>query len=232
MGYPTMSVWILSTRGTRSAMAAVIPPPTAPLARTANGRFRPGALDLLGAEPASTGGGTAVLIMRPARHPSPRKGPPACSKSEPRGLGVTVEHAHRVERVVGQITSEEGKLLQEVGCDCDHVAADGVCLDDVEELARAGPEQLLVRVGRHGLQRLAHQGDRVAAGVGDATGEDGDYGRWATSQAGGDRSHLIQGQDGRDVEADPVAGQLLDKRSRRNSLRVGHWNLDVNVLTP
>src|SRR5687768_5948014 len=62
--------------------------------------------------------------------------------------GVVVEHLHGVQRIGGQVLAHQGQLLEDVVGGGDDVAADGVGLEDVEELAGAGPQQLLLGYGR------------------------------------------------------------------------------------
>src|ERR1700722_6433986 len=63
-------------------------------------------------------------------------------QSEVRGAGVIHEHFHRIEQVVTEIAAQQRELPQQIVRDRDDVAADGVGLDDVEQLARAVPDQL------------------------------------------------------------------------------------------
>ena len=60
--------------------------------------------------------------------------PVACS------LGVAGEHLHGVQGVFVEVFTEEGDFCDEVVGHRDDVASHGVGLDEVEKLARAGPE--------------------------------------------------------------------------------------------
>ena len=52
---------------------------------------------------------------------------------------------HRLERILVEILADQRQLGEHVVGDGDDVAADLVGLEDVEQLARAGPEQLGLR---------------------------------------------------------------------------------------
>ncbi len=54
-----------------------------------------------------------------------------------------------------------------------NVAANFIGLKDVQEFARAGADQQRVGLRRHQIERRFHQGNWIATGVGDATGQDG-----------------------------------------------------------
>src|ERR1035438_9776516 len=89
-----------------------------------------------------------------------------------RGLGVVVEHLHGLQGVLGEVFTNEGEFLEDVVGGGDDVAADCVGLENVQQLAGAGPDQL----GVGGLGEYFHGGshdwDGIAAGVGNASGED------------------------------------------------------------
>ena len=70
--------------------------------------------------------------------------------------GVAVEHLDGLQRELLEVLAERAELGQQVAGHRDDVAADRVRLDDVEHLARAGPDQLGPRRRAHDLQRLAH----------------------------------------------------------------------------
>src|SRR5271154_4130880 len=97
--------------------------------------------------------------------------------------GVIVKHLDGLERKVAEIFSEEIELAHDVVGDGDDVAADLFGVKDVEQLAGAGPNQLGVFVAAENFHGLSHQGKRIAAGVRDAAGKDGDVGRCAASES-------------------------------------------------
>ena len=70
--------------------------------------------------------------------------------------------------------------------------------------------------GRSVEQRpaCAHQWHRIAAGIGDATGENGHHGGHGGIERGGDVPNLGQGENGRDIELHPLRRQLADQRDR------------------
>src|SRR5262249_14113717 len=61
--------------------------------------------------------------------------------------GIAVKAADRLPRVLLERLSEEGQLSNQIGRERDDVTADRVGLDDVENLPRAGPEELLLGLG-------------------------------------------------------------------------------------
>ena len=77
----------------------------------------------------------------------------ACLERVTGGLRVAVEHPDGVERELVELATEVREPLQDLVGDRDDVAADRVRLDDVEHLARACPDQLLVRVRSEPLER-------------------------------------------------------------------------------
>ena len=65
-----------------------------------------------------------------------------CSEREARRLGVVEEHLDGVERELVEVLADQRQLLQQVVGHGDHMAADRVGLEEVEQLPRAGPDQL------------------------------------------------------------------------------------------
>ena len=61
------------------------------------------------------------------------------------GERVAAEHLHGLQRVLQQILAQQIELLEQVVGDRDDVAADLIGLDQVEDLARRGPDQLRAR---------------------------------------------------------------------------------------
>ena len=82
-----------------------------------------------------------------------------------------VEHLHRLERVLVEVLADQRELVQDVVGHGDDVAADLVGLEDVEQLARACPDQFRLRVASSTCAAGHHVRHRIDAGVGDAAGE-------------------------------------------------------------
>ena len=114
----------------------------------------------------------------------------------------------------------------------DDVAAAFLGLEDVEHLAHAGPEQLGLRLALEQRAAGAHERHRIAAGVGNAAGEDGDDGRHGGIERGRDLAHLGQREDGGDVELHLLRRQFADQREGGLAARIGDGDLDVDVLAP
>src|SRR5262245_44728239 len=85
--------------------------------------------------------------------------------------GVAIERLHRFAGIFRQILANEVELAQELVRYRDDVAAALLGMEDVQELASAGPKQL--RLGPRGGNLLArtHMRDRIDAGIGNASGE-------------------------------------------------------------
>src|ERR1051326_7500340 len=77
----------------------------------------------------------------------------APSDGQPGVDRVLTEHTDGLERVRRQVLADEGQLAQEVARDGDDLAADRIRLEHVEQLARAGPDQLRGRLGFEDLNR-------------------------------------------------------------------------------
>ena len=106
-------------------------------------------------------------------------------------LGVAVEHAHRLEGDLAVIAVDPRELLQELVRDGDHRTADLGGLHHVQDLARARPEELEVRVRREHLERAAHERNRIGARVGDAAREHRHVRVGAARQRAGDDLDLV-----------------------------------------
>jgi hypothetical protein len=65
---------------------------------------------------------------------------------EPCSTRVFVEHLYCLQGILVEALPHKSKLLEDVVRDGDDVAADGVGLEDVEQLARARPDELGVRL--------------------------------------------------------------------------------------
>src|SRR5881392_2708355 len=73
-----------------------------------------------------------------------------------RGLAVLVERLHRLKRILIHVFADQRQLLDDVVGNRDHLTANLVSLEDVEELARARPDQLGIRRGTQPRHRLGH----------------------------------------------------------------------------
>src|SRR5688500_20327446 len=89
-------------------------------------------------------------------------------KLEARLYRVVPEHLYGFKGVLGEILADDIQLLQDVVGDRDDVAANGVGVEDIEQFARAGPDELLIRVRIHDVDGGFHQGPGSAAGFRDA----------------------------------------------------------------
>src|SRR5262249_52605330 len=88
--------------------------------------------------------------------------------------GVAIEGLHGLARILRQILANEIELAEELVRHGDDVAAALLGMEDVQELAGAGPKQF--RLGARGGNLLArlHMRDRIDASIGDAPGENRD----------------------------------------------------------
>src|SRR5262245_3845856 len=145
------------------------------------------------------------------------------------GDRVAPEHLDGLQRIGVEILVDQAQLVEDVVGHRDDVAADGIRLEDVEQLARAGPDELGLGTVAQNFYRLGHQWHRVDAGVGDAAGKyRHDRGR-LRRQTGGNAADLIERQDSGDVEDDTVVRQLANEIAGKFLARVGDGNLDVDV---
>src|SRR5688572_13237101 len=87
---------------------------------------------------------------------------------------VAMEHPHGVERELVEVLAEQLQLAEQVVRDGDDVAAGAVGLDDVEDLARTSPDQLLPGPVGDRRDRRLDRGNGVDAGVRDPPGEERD----------------------------------------------------------
>ena len=76
------------------------------------------------------------------RGPSCASGSTDSSELEAGQRCVAVEHLHGLERELVEVLADKRELLEQVGRHRDDVAADRVGLEDVQQLARARPDQL------------------------------------------------------------------------------------------
>ena len=105
-------------------------------------------------------------------------------------------------------------------------------MENVNDFARAGPEEFGFGLALEQRYAGAHEGHWVHAGVGDAAGEDGDDGRDGGIEGVGDAANLREGEEGGDVEFHAEETELFDEREARLTLGVGDRNLRVDVGGP
>ena len=118
-----------------------------------------------------------------------------------------------------KVFTYQRELLQNIaGCGND-MAADRIGLNDIEQLARARPDQLHSGMNGDHFHGRGHERYGIAARVGDTAGEHRDAGRSSSGQSGGHTPDLIERQERRDIEADP-SRERRQTRSREGSLRV------------
>src|SRR4051812_44673139 len=98
---------------------------------------------------------------------------------EPGRLRVAMEHLDGFQRELLEVLAQRLRLGEQVAGHRDDVAADLVGLDEVEDLARRRPDAFGPRSGAHDLDALAHDRERLAAGIGDAARENPDVTRGA-----------------------------------------------------
>src|SRR5215472_14380876 len=122
------------------------------------------------------------------------------SKHKSCGPSVRIEHFHCLQGIVVEILSDKVKLDQNVVCHCNDMAADCVRLEDIEQLARACPNQFGIRRLSEAANCLGHQRHRIDASIGDATRKDRDIGRSATLHRVDHGSYLFEREKRRDVE--------------------------------
>src|SRR5229473_3168866 len=105
--------------------------------------------------------------------PKNRSGGRLRADGEPAGVCIPIEHLHGLARIFGQVLAHELQLREDVVGGRDNVAADLVRLEDVEELARARPQQLGLWTLGERVEASPHVRHRIDPGVGDASGEYG-----------------------------------------------------------
>src|SRR5437868_2481061 len=71
-----------------------------------------------------------------------------------RGLAVLVERLHGLKRILIHVFADQRQLLDDVVGNGDDLTTNLVGLEDVEELARARPDQRSIRRGTQPLHRL------------------------------------------------------------------------------
>src|SRR5258706_1537382 len=109
----------------------------------------------------------------------------------PGGESIVVKHLYRFQREISQIFTQALELTEYIRSRRDNVAADLIGLDDIEQFARAGPQQFSLRTVREYLETFNHHRYRVAARVSDPPGEHRDERRRSVPHRGGNLSDLL-----------------------------------------
>lgn len=86
-------------------------------------------------------------------------------------MRVTVKHRNGFQRIVGEVLADQAELVQDFRRNGDDVASGGLSLKNVQQLARAGPQQLSTGACDKDLTRLLHDGDGIDSSVGNASCE-------------------------------------------------------------
>src|SRR5262249_12115776 len=129
--------------------------------------------------------------------------------------GVAIEGLHGFARIFRQNLADEIELAEELVRYGDDVAAALLGMEDVQELAGAGPKQF--RLGARGGNLLArlHMRDRIDASIGDAPGENRDNRRCCRMERIDNGADLIERKDRGDVERHAFGRQRADELARR-----------------
>jgi hypothetical protein len=143
------------------------------------------------------------------------------------------KHPHRLERKLSEVLADHlVGLTEDVVGDGDDGAAGVLGLEDVEDLAGAGPKKFGPgQVGKQSTAGTDHW-DRINSSVGNAAGKDGNDGRNGWVEGGGDTGDLLEGEDRGDVEFYAVLPEFLDQRKAGVAARIGDRNLGVNIGGP
>ena len=136
-------------------------------------------------------------------------------------LTVIIEHFDGFQRIFVHILADQRQLLENVVGHSDHVTADVIRLKDIEQFARACPDQLPCWALLSDLDRLRHERHRIAAGIGDAAGKNGDKAWCATFDRIDHVLDLLQCEHGGDIQRDSVMGKLSYQEG--SSFRAWCW---------
>src|SRR5262245_9510306 len=117
---------------------------------------------------------------------------------------IAIESLNRLARIFREILADEIELAQELVRHGDDVAAALLGMEDVQELARAGPKQLRLRARSQDLLAGEHMGDGIDAGIGDTAGEHRDDRRRGRIERIRNGENLIEREDRRSVEQQAV----------------------------
>jgi hypothetical protein len=113
-----------------------------------------------------------MIALAASRLPALGRDDQRSGDSIPGGDGVVPEHLDRGEGEVVEVPPDATDLAEEFVGHSDHVTADSVGLEDVQDLSRAGPDELQSREGGQDLDGGRHEWYRVDAGVRNPSGED------------------------------------------------------------
>ncbi len=105
-------------------------------------------------------------------------------------------------------------------------------MEDVEQLAGAGPKQLGSRPLGKDFDGSPHHGNGVHPCIGNAASKHRNDGRGVYVQRGCDATNLFQGQQCGHVQSDAVARQAPHQRHGREALGVGHGNFYIHIAAP
>src|SRR5579885_1808303 len=112
------------------------------------------------------------------------------------------------------------------------MAPDHVGLEQVEELARAGPDQFDIWVGTEHFDGGGHYGHGIAARIGDASREYGYISGRPAGEYGGYLAHLVEGQQRGGVYFNAGVGQPADQIDGGFPLGIGDGDFDVDIIAP
>src|SRR5215471_17082711 len=93
-----------------------------------------------------------------------------------RRRGVPVKHGHCIAGIKLEVIADQGEFLEDVTGDRNNMAADLVGLKDVEQLARARPQQFDFAAVGNQLEGPTHVGYGIPLGIGDAAREHRNHG--------------------------------------------------------
>src|SRR5687767_1484340 len=108
------------------------------------------------------------------------------------------------------------------------MAANRVCLEHVQQLPRASPDQLKARMVPEQFYSPAHDGDWIEASVCNPASEYRDVPVLRPLHGLYHRLDLRECHKGRDIEAQAVFGEAPDQRGGRLTSAVRDRNLDVD----
>lgn len=135
------------------------------------------------------------------------------SKGEATVRRVLGEHLHSVQGQLREVLSEHlRRLAEDVVRHRDDRTAAVLGLEDVEDLARARPEQLGLGLGVQKRPGSAQDRRRIDSGVRDPARKDRDHRRHRRIQRLRDPGHLREGEQGGHVELHAAAAELADQR--------------------
>src|SRR5437867_9539483 len=84
---------------------------------------------------------------------------------------ILIKHLNRFEGILSQVLPHQFDLIQYISSRRDYMAAYGICLENIQEFARTGPDEFSSRIVSKNTNRLRHQRYGVAARIGDPAGK-------------------------------------------------------------